>query len=142
MSLKHCHNQVAILLSVSDAQISIRNYERKNQLMSAILPFFTGLCTTLLFCIAPNETAGFSQAQAAMLFILDGKTLPERAPGVWSTGEISHSVTVLSKRKGTSLSLDNSRALANVLIEDVKWCVCVCVHLHANGVMLLFFRLG
>lgn len=85
-----------------------------------------------------------SAAQAALLFVLDGKTLPEREPGVWRAGEISPSVTVLSKRNGTSHPPDNSRALVNVLIEDVK-CVCACVCVcerkreKANEVLLLFF---
>lgn len=47
-------------------------------------------------------------------------------PRVWRTGGISRSVTVPSKRNGTSHPPDNSRALVNVLMEDVKR-VCVCV---------------
>lgn len=85
---------------------------------TAYIPLLCCLC-----CLVPNETASQpgSEARAALFFVFGWKN-PARdgEPRVWRTGGISRSVTVPSKRNGTSHPPDNSRALVNVLMEDVK----------------------
>ena len=102
-----------------------------------------------LCCLVPNETARQQGSGSSVLCLAWKNPARDREPRVWRTGEISRSVTVLSKRNGTLHPQDNSRALVNVLMEDVK-CMCALVvwgeaareRERAKEVLLLFFRLG
>lgn len=78
-----------------------------------------------LRCLVPNETARQQGSGSSVLCLGWKNPARDREPRVWRTGEISRSVTVLSKRNGTSHPPDNSRALVNVLMEDVE-----CVRAH------------
>lgn len=78
-----------------------------------------------LCCLVPNETARQPGSGSSVLCLGWKNPARDGEPCVWRTGEISCSVIVPSKRNGTSHPIDNSRALVNVLMEDVK---CVCVH--------------
>lgn len=79
-----------------------------------------------LCCLVPNETARQQGSGSSVLCLAWKNPARDREPRVWRTGEISRSVTVLSKRNGTLHPQDNSRALVNVLMEDVK-CMCALV---------------